>query len=706
MNKSTEKVLLSQNGFAIPQILLIGIGLSIGISSMMSTAIFGLNSSRLNRQDLMAKASTFSGMTTIRTLLNENNGDPFYYFWLVKTCTLNVDSCPTNTKAGEIVKPYRKWWADDYWCTGSNNCNGRQKAPMCNYNSKINWDKYVTTFHYLTNGKRNIIESERGNIENDFIQGFEIKSTDYIGTEDYGANSILIEGVSMSTNTKEITSRNRARINIEVVKETPSYGFGFLSAGAYETDGMDSLYLGNLKVTGDKKGSIIWRRNIYSEKECTRLTETTRSSGSNLPRNGNGGIWIQPIGLPKQPPLAKKEDRKIVICNGILSDNVKDSCIIKATSNGENAYSFHALYVRGRKGIFDVSTRDNSKTTLEVMGDIDISDGGVFCHRDGNNVCGSGKPENLTILVKHKSVALKNKLVCNRERGSKGGILVKANERITEFNETNLPGNSINIENTGKRAERFSGFIYGPNATLVSVEPKHKWVQDISNSNKRIHPMIIVTKGVYGWIHDTSSRNDEWESRMSRLILSPNEKLIPYGNNNNDDISVLNLDIIGIGIRGTSGINNSLNRPVNMLLVYNRLSKNYFLRAIDIKKVNKASERNSLVGLPYAVSIMKWPTSLNSINLGRNLENAEAKRWLQIYNINVSKGKLNNTRKFAGAAWVRNLCLDKEGNTEWDFSNSFSKGLEKRYGREFNWGVSYYRGKSILVWKTLMGIRG
>ena len=51
------------------------------------------------------------------------------------------------------------------------------------------------------------------------------------------------------------------------------------------------------------------------------------------------------------------------------------------------------------------------KIILEIMGDIDISNGGIFCHKNGSESCGTGKPENLTILFKQKSNSKINKLV-------------------------------------------------------------------------------------------------------------------------------------------------------------------------------------------------------------------------------------------------------------------------------------------------------
>ena len=44
------------------------------------------------------------------------------------------------------------------------------------------------------------------------------------------------------------------------------------------------------------------------------------------------------------------------------------------------------------------------------MGDIDVSNEGKFCHRNGFEICGTGKPENLTILFKQKTKSEYNKL--------------------------------------------------------------------------------------------------------------------------------------------------------------------------------------------------------------------------------------------------------------------------------------------------------
>ena len=58
-------------------------------------------------------------------------------------------------------------------------------------------------------------------------------------------------------------------------------------------------------------------------------------------------------------------------------------------------------------------------------------------------------------------------------------------------------------------------------------------------------------------------------------------------------------------------------------------------------------------------------------------------------------------RNFSGAAWVKNLCLDGNGKKNWRFSKNFIDKLSSRHGEAFNWGVRYYKGRSIILWDTL-----
>ena len=57
--------------------------------------------------------------------------------------------------------------------------------------------------------------------------------------------------------------------------------------------------------------------------------------------------------------------------------------------------------------------------------------------------------------------------------------------------------------------------------------------------------------------------------------------------------------------------------------------------------------------------------------------------------------------KFAFPIWVKNLCFDGTGEKTWEFSKDFINKLVAWHGSNFNWGIKYYRGKSIILWDTL-----
>ena len=105
-------------------------------------------------------------------------------------------------------------------------------------------------------------------------------------------------------------------MNIKVNSETSESGFGFFSAGENNTDKTDSLFIGNLDITpfNIAKGSIIWRMNIDDINQCGNFQKLANAENASLPSNGNGGIWIQPLNLPKQPRLKKVIDIGTLIC--------------------------------------------------------------------------------------------------------------------------------------------------------------------------------------------------------------------------------------------------------------------------------------------------------------------------------------------------------------------------------------------------------
>ena len=105
---------------------------------------------------------------------------------------------------------------------------------------------------------------------------------------------------------------------------------------------------------------------------------------------------------------------------------------------------------------------------------------------------------------------------------------------------------------------------------------------------------------------------------------------------------------------------------------------------------------------PGSFAILNVKNSQNDINLGNDLGvNTLANSWLEAFNIKVKSTDTNTFRNFSGAVWVKNLCFDGSGEKTWEFSKNFIDSLVSWHGNEFNWGIKYYRGKSIILWDTL-----
>ncbi len=698
------------HGFAIPQILILGVGIAIGVSGLMAASILGLTGSRINRQELLAKASSYSGITTIRSLLNDSSENSlFHYFWLVNSCSEEADNC--NEMNNPESNPSQAYWPDNEWCDGAVNCDGRQKAPMCTPTQAILWDEMLGTFGILFDNVSDPVGINLDNSTRGFNQVFKIISTKYTGSEQYGINSILIEGLTTSSNSNAQTASNRLRVNIQVNSETPEAGFGFLSIGENELDGEESLFLGNLTITptDNSKGSIIWRRNLEDSTQCGNFIEAAKGYGSSLPSIGNGGIWVQPLGLPKQPRLSNVEDIGILICTPTVIQREGSNCTINAQDNSEKVYRIHSLYAKGPGSKFEISTTDNSKIILEIMGDIDISNGGIFCHKDGPNACGSGKAENLTILFKQKTNVNGNKIACNHLDDITGGVTLKSKVDFANYqypiDNNQLPGSSFLIDNTGDNSsEKFGAFIYGPQLTLLSVRPESEWVQ-VTNGEEggNNSGIIVTTRASYGWIKN--SLGDSFEDKMVNIILTANSYLIPYlGEKDSSGTSESGeIEIVGVGYKINplptgSALNPSSNK---ILLIYSKKNKSYYLRTFDVENINPENQASSEYSYPRAFAKLHLKDSSTHVDLPEDLDSPSSTVWLNTFGIKVEKLSLISERSFSGAAWVKNLCFDSSGEKTWDFSRSFIDKLSEWHGDEYNWGVRYYRGRSIILWDTL-----
>ena len=702
--KQNKNILRNKDqAFALPQILIIGIGIAIGVSGIMASSILGLTGSRINRQELLAKSASYSGISKLRALFNDNSqGRLFNYFWLVNNCSEKANECEFT----KVVLPSNEYWADDKWCADEENCNGRQKAPFCAPNTDFSWSQEQEIVRDLFINENYIGEESNDDIKKDFEQSFEIISTKYIGTENSGINSILIEGKSIPKNSEIESASNKLRVNIQVNGNTSESGFGFFSVGENETDKEDSLFLGNLDILpyDFAKGSIIWRMNVNNNEDCINVKELAKGENSSLPQTGNGGIWIQPLSLPNQPRLRNVIDIGNLICTKKNYEKNDSSCKLSSDDLPQKTFRIYSLYAKGPGSKFEVSTTENSKVILEIMGDIDISNEGEFCHKNGNEDCGTGNPENLTILFKQKSKPESTKLVCDRENND-GGVIFKNNLPYSSiripFENNRLPGHSFLIDNTGDNSiKKFGAFIYGPQTTFVSKRPENNWVQITNDETGENSGLVITSRGAYGYIKNTLGNSID--DQIVNLILNSDLKLISYGGSQDNDFNE-NILVVGVGEKVQSIPSGSEFNPNqnNVFLLYDVSTSSYHLRGFRTVNINRLTSMNMQYSYPGAFAILNQKNSQNDINLGNDLAESLANAWLEAFNIKVKSINTNTYRNFSGAAWVKNLCFDNSGEKTWEFSRNFIDKLVTWHGDEFNWGVKYYRGKSIILWDTL-----
>ena len=667
---------------------------------------------------MQSKNASDSGINTIKAFFNNSKERSYNYFWLAKSCSSSMEDneCPifnSGTSGKEWPGIFLKgqfndlstlYWPDGEWCFGSNqnNCVGRQVAPMCTYHyaskpiKPINWGLYRSYASSFIDNQDDLLEIN-SNYTSKHKQIFSIKSSDYVGTEFAGENSFLIEGMTKSKGTNVKTSINKLRINIDVTSTVPNSGFAFISAGENELD-KNSIYLGNLNVIGDKSGSIIWRKNIYSPQECGNIELL---SGINKSRSlpTNGGFWVQPLNIPNRPNISNKNSQGQVSpwSLGEISCTPKSSwegwtnCRFFETDGWNNYKSqkrtayIDNLIVKGKDAFFGIVTSSESPLTLVVKGSIDVSYGGRICHRDSspNNSCGSGKPENLTILfdqTNSPNVQQKQALECSNF----GGIKLK---------NQNLPNNTFFISSTGDSyKEKFSGYVHAIDTTFSTAALPSQFYQNPSKGNS----LVVIARGVYALINDPEGRS--FEARRPKYFRTTKLELIPYETDLNSSTNnpMKNLHIIAVGKRCES-CDPGINSMLNMALVWNSKSNTYSLRGFVFSNNEALFVNKDTNGRIWEVELGNSPYFSARGNIP----------IVDYYGIDLKETKnLINDLFINGAVWAKNICLDGNKTTNWQFDNGFPKALNSRYGdSSLNYGVPYYRGRGIKVWDTLRDFR-
>ena len=725
---SLQKKERKEYGFVLPQILVLSIGLAIGITGLLAVSIRRVNTNRIALLEMQAKNAAESGVSTVKALLNNSKEGVLFYYWLAKSCSLlakNTECYQPGVGADPRIWPgspiqgifpdlSRMYWTDTggKWCDGVKGCIGRQIAPKCTYAGKgrvagdIPWYFYSRGINKLLDRDKEKVGFDIPSAKTNHQQTFSLIATDYVGNEVNGTTGLLIEGFAQPKNSPNIDiASNKLRVEISVSRVVTPQAFGVISAGETEKDGENingqSMYLKNFSIKGDKVGTIIWRKNISRVGDCSKLTSMVGiSSRDGLPDNskGMGGLFVQPILLPEKPSIKSSKGRINISSTFCYPENSKinqSKCNLLAESiktfpTTERIVTIDDLFVYGKDGVFDIVTSDKSRIKLVVRGSIHVANEGLICHRDKtlNAKCGSGKPENLTIMFEQPgqnslpnigNLNGRQELACSAD----GGLMLRENK--------NIPFNSLIISNTGDNSEKFSGFIYGPQTTFSTTKSSAPYYQKPKSTLRN----LVVLRGLYAFIDNPDGPSYD---KSPRLLRSPNGKLIPFqvDNNNVWDNYMRNKEIIALGRK--IGIPPTTHYD-NVALIWDNKNNTFLLWGIDLKTQNISGSNISIEGKLVDPNVQGGLIQLGS-NPYTLVPNGNS--WLSYYGIELIQNKTNLDRNFEAIAWMKNFCLDNQGKVNWEFNKNFNKNLVERFAKiDFNYGVPYYRGQSIKVWDTL-----
>ncbi len=631
----------SSKGFALPQILLLAIGLSIGLVSLLNVSINRLSTSKISNKEMQAKNAAESAFNNVRTLFNNNRTGAYYYYWLLKSCSSKVpsnqtdDECPDfaggrfgNQWPGELRESYgrfrdpsKTFWSDanDEWCAGNSgpNCQGRPLAPSCETFGKgrpipkdIKWFVLTNNINHLLSGNEKTIGSTTLNSN---IQKFYLKSTDYRGDETAnGTNLLVFEGLNYSSkNTLKANAANKIRAGVKISRNVTESGFAFLSVGENYNDDK-SLYLGDFQIKqpikGEKKGSIIWRKHINPNRDFIECLQIPNQSGiknvNNLPDTSreNGGLWVQPLQLPGIPKYDKPKGKPggdwqpgNVVClrtimknnNRPLITNTKSCTFLETTGftsykDEDRTFLIENLVVRGKDAYFGVVTSDKSKVYLQVNGSIDVSNGGKICHIDESKRNSSSKDRcgsgNPENLI---IIFNQGSNTAGKQRlscSANGGINYTKSTQRQPLHIDHIPHNTFNIASTGNKEEALSAFVYAPDTTFSTATPKTEYYSRAGNG----WPLITTNKGVYAYMQKPNSANNV--DRLPILIRNIYGDLIPYTEQPDKKSWKRNIHglgdtyIIAAGRRGDVPSRPDVDTLMrDMALVWDSTTKKYFL---------------------------------------------------------------------------------------------------------------------------------
>jgi len=798
-----EKLLTrkADHGYSLPLILLVVI-VTIGLlAGLLRTAIGNNFNTRIRLFTALGYSALDSIVNQYRSILNdETYNNPFNQFWLVQGCSNfspgMLGLCPVDiaTKGrispSGIQDPSQTYWEDEEFCTnwpemGKKGCIGRQISPTCTYDNpnltyratsaKIDWGFYRGKVNSYFNTRRDL--SETIATGGSFRQQGNIATYKTVGQiERFGGRGTLdVSGYTTGANNK-IRSERKAKVLMEIGRYAPYSGFAYISAGMRQAD-KNTIHLANLATISPSYdlnmgpssaptgvGTVLLRRNMsnwstlerdYYPRNCSDLQQiffyehsnvgATSGGSYRFPRTPdaspmeqvNGGLLVHSPYLPehvdlKTPALANAQT--------LIVRKKRMECL-RADGRTLRTYEYKNLFIL-RGAIYCVESSDKSKVMIKIADSLDVAPGGRFCHvAPGSTVCGSGKPENLTLLSIFDDLSAAPGLEspvssdsgCSVPRGGAG-----TGESYASRDPRGRPGPSFTFRNTGSvdlntgmSNEMVSAFIYGKSLTFNSSGVPRHGITDVYSDE-----LDLLTSS------DLSVSSGSLVIHRSRLSATALD-----GINDGTVWKLLypngQVAILGDHTRGTvgsdGGFSNEIRQQMNMSAIvaiakrtdlgavynidpYIYVTQQRNSNILSVYKFNKLN--NPLPGATNGeINLTRIPmrsvlTPLGRIQASFSISDTMQRNlFKQMYGITLrgcgySQCDISNAQRvYKGAVWAEKVCFSRNymygdylREHYWIFDPKFVDGLAKRYGDQFRWGYSRYKSQRVNAFDMLRNL--
>jgi len=764
--KQNKRVREGEQGFALPLILTIGIILAGLVLGVLRAMIGNTENSRIRFFTALTNNALESIVSQYRAMLNDATfGNLYNQFWLVQGCSMDITglNCPNDTSSGSTIPkngiqdPSRTYWANsdgfcnDFPSQGRTDCQGRQISPTCSYDnpnenssaSSLPWSVYQTGINEFFKLNTNIASGVRIGGEN---QAYGIIGTyNTVGQIEKGGRSHLDLTGYIKGARNTLRAERRSRISMEIERNTPYSGFAYIAAGMRQAD-KNAIHLANLQVFDQTytagnvgRGTILLRRNMTNvhssledPKECNEMGriffyDRIVSDNYSLPRKGHGGLLVHSSYWPGAPNL----DTPPSAANTVIVRTIGLNNCLRVNNQTERIYEYNNLFVL-RGATYCVETSDNSKVLIKIADSLDIAPGAKFCHvAEGSSICGSGKPENLTIVSAYRDYStgldpVSDHSGCSNNRNGAEGV----GESYAKRDPNARPGPSFTFRNTGNRAngEMVSAFIYGKHL-IFNSSGVHRgrtgttYLSDELDTNHGRYSgsLVIHRSRIAATALGGISNGTVW--RLNYPHSNPNSKYVAIQgdpsrtslNGMGDARGEIGDYLIGkviVAIADSTDYGRSYNVVPHVYITYDYTWNRFDLNSFYRLNSPAMGSTEGQIQLERQVGRAAWtpygtvPRSFHPSELG-----SYSRVLKMMYGISITEPKPEDTttvRVYKGAVWARKVCFSRNSKHgdylvthHWIFDPSFVDGLSKRYGEEFRWGFSNYKSRFIKTWDIL-----